>query len=134
MPIGIPSFIRASSSEAPDLCFVMVSEATQLAGLACSQAVGSPLFHDPSGSLQPGMTDVTEDIFTGVALGPLLGKGSFGKVFRGTWQGETVAVKASLRSFPYLLQPHPRAVGSCPMVCFEQANHDGMDLLGTHCG
>ncbi|KAK9826029.1 hypothetical protein WJX74_006733 [Apatococcus lobatus] len=107
VPIGIPSFVRASTSEAPDLCFVMISEATQLAGLACSQAVGSPLFHAPSGSLQPGMTEITEDIFTGVALGPLLGKGSFGKVFRGTWQNETVAVKILEK----VLQPEDRKGG-----------------------
>lgn len=82
----------------------MVSEATQLSALACSQAVGAPLFHIPSGSLQPGVVEVTEDIFTSVQLGPLLGKGSFGKVFRGSWQSQPVAVKV------------PHAPSSCASV------------------
>ncbi|KAK9868321.1 hypothetical protein WJX84_010923 [Apatococcus fuscideae] len=105
VPIGIPSFISASASEAPDLCFVMVSEATQLGGLSRSQSVGTPLFHAPSLG-QPGV-EVTEDIFASVSLGPLLGKGSFGKVFRGTWQGMTVAVKILEK----VLQPADRVGG-----------------------
>ena len=31
--------------------------------------------------------------FDGVALGPLLGKGSFGRVYRALWDGKPVAVK-----------------------------------------
>ncbi len=32
--------------------------------------------------------------FDGVVLGPLLGKGSFGRVYRALWDGKPVAVKA----------------------------------------
>ena len=32
--------------------------------------------------------------FDGVVLGPLLGKGSFGRVYRALWDGQPVAVKA----------------------------------------
>lgn len=38
-----------------------------------------------SGRLEP---------FEGVVLGPLLGKGSFGRVYRALWNGRPVAVKA----------------------------------------
>lgn len=31
--------------------------------------------------------------FPGVKLGPLVGKGSFGKVYRGIWNNDVVAIK-----------------------------------------
>ena len=31
--------------------------------------------------------------FPGMKLGHLLGKGSYGRVFRGTWRGQTIAAK-----------------------------------------
>ena len=40
----------------------------------------------------PGTTAETEP-FTAVNLGPLLGQGGSGHVYRGTWNGATVAVK-----------------------------------------
>ncbi|KAL3144130.1 hypothetical protein ABBQ32_003920 [Trebouxia sp. C0010 RCD-2024] len=40
----------------------------------------------------PGMP-VEVDAFAAVALGPLLGQGGSGRVFRGSWNGATVAVK-----------------------------------------
>ena len=33
--------------------------------------------------------------FDDLELGPLLGRGSFGRVYRGVWEGNNVAVKAS---------------------------------------
>lgn len=42
----------------------------------------------------PGM-QVDADAFAAVALGPLLGQGGSGRVFRGSWNGATVAVKVA---------------------------------------
>ena len=42
--------------------------------------------------LIPGSVAETEP-FTAVNLGPLLGQGGSGHVYRGTWNGATVAVK-----------------------------------------
>lgn len=39
---------------------------------------------------------VSQGVIDGVQLGPLLGKGSFGRVYQGIWQGQQVAVKVRL--------------------------------------
>lgn len=46
-----------------------------------------------SGRIVAGPPAVPEDRFPGLKLGPLLGQGSYGSVFRGTYQGHAVAVK-----------------------------------------
>ena len=38
--------------------------------------------------------------FEDVQLGPLLGQGSFGRVYRGVWQGAAVAIKVICRVLP----------------------------------
>ena len=48
----------------------------------------------------------TEVPFDGLELGPLLGKGGYGRVFRGIWYGQRVAVK--VRQPPLcVLSSHP---------------------------
>ena len=37
--------------------------------------------------------DLTMIPFEGVELGPIIGKGSFGSVFKATWSGRIVAIK-----------------------------------------
>lgn len=41
-----------------------------------------------------------QQVFDQVQLGPLLGSGSYGRVYRGTWRGAQVAVKARRRCGP----------------------------------
>lgn len=55
---------------------------------------GSPVPPPPPSI--PGMP-VEVDAFAAVALGPLLGQGGSGHVFRGSWNGATVAVKVNPR-------------------------------------
>jgi hypothetical protein len=50
------------------------------------------LLHRASGVLVPDAVP-----FEGLELGPLVGRGSFGRVYRGHWQDKTVAVKVRLR-------------------------------------
>ena len=42
---------------------------------------------------QPGVEKGQNEAFEDVQLGPLLGQGGFGKVYRGLWNGAAVAVK-----------------------------------------
>ncbi len=39
-------------------------------------------------------------LFSSVSLGPLLGRGSYGRVHRGVWQGQQIAVKVPHLHFP----------------------------------
>ena len=54
--------------------------------------------------------------FEGVVLGPLLGKGSFGRVYRALWDGNPVAVKACLPTHAViyrLILPRAHFASSC---------------------
>lgn len=46
-------------------------------------------------TLAPAMKLANHGPFNEVTLGPLLGQGSFGRVYRAIWQGIDVAVKVS---------------------------------------
>ena len=56
--------------------------------------------HAASGVLQPDALP-----FEGLELGPLVGRGSFGRVYRGRWQDKTVAVKVRARRTTQRLGP-----------------------------
>eukprot|EP00891_Asterochloris_glomerata_P004428 jgi/Astpho2/4428/Aster-00044 len=77
IPIGVPSYLPASGSRNA-WWFVSV------------QPFVPSQFSSPrrTGQLQPKVVP-----FDGLQLGPLLGKGSFGKVYRGKLGGKTLAVK-----------------------------------------
>ena len=46
--------------------------------------------------------------FDDVKLGPLLGKGGFGRVYRAIWNGAAVACKVSFAASQYALEVVPR--------------------------
>ena len=62
---------------------------TQWCTTSCGAQAG---LHAASGVLQPDALP-----FEGLELGPLVGRGSFGRVYRGRWQDKTVAVKVRAR-------------------------------------
>ena len=85
--IGIPAqgppSPAGSSEPRQQLYFGTLEPFSAHSGLGSGQS-SSPL--DPITAVPP---------IPGVQLGPLLGKGSFGSVHYGTWNGKTVAVKVA---------------------------------------
>ena len=58
--------------------------------------------------VQQGVEAGQNEAFEDVQLGPLLGQGGFGKVYRGLWNGAAVAVKVCLFPFCFkVLGPWP---------------------------
>lgn len=64
-----------------------------------SDGIANNLVRRPSGGTSGG--DDMKPPIPGVRLGPLLGKGSFGSVHYGTWNGAQIAVKVSLLSLAF---------------------------------
>lgn len=88
MPIGVPAFlpVRGGESEGQRLFFVTVD----LAGHATPKSTHSSvsLINSNYSSLLSSSSECD-----GLELGHLLGKGTFGSVYYGTWFGSPVAVK-----------------------------------------
>ena len=67
--------------------------------------------------------------FQDVRLGPLVGKGSFGKVYRGIWDNVIVAIKVSLLQVGMTNMLLPlRLVDKLPSRCLQKACCEGVTL------
>ena len=64
--------------------------------------------------------------FPGLKLGHLLGKGSYGRVYRGTWRGETIAAKVAVS----LLIPPLCSAVLCSLLCraWRRASNCGLGI------
>ncbi|KXZ50686.1 hypothetical protein GPECTOR_15g370 [Gonium pectorale] len=84
--VGIPSILAAApAAGGPMYYFVTISTA----GKSTSPILTAASQRGPAFTI----TDTKIDPFDDVKLGPLLGKGSYGRVYRGVWNGAQVAVK-----------------------------------------
>jgi len=57
---------------------------------------------DSGGSMKLNLSKVFPTVFKDVRLGPLIGRGAYGRVYRGTWNGNIVAVKVITSNDPNL--------------------------------
>ncbi|CAK0736720.1 hypothetical protein CVIRNUC_000792 [Coccomyxa viridis] len=87
-PIGIPGFADWPSHQADQYYFVTVTEKA-IMSLEDPVMMGQEPKWAPKQVGGSGKKHPWED----VELGPLIGQGSFGKVYRGVWNGAPVAVK-----------------------------------------
>ncbi|KAG2454256.1 hypothetical protein HYH02_001289 [Chlamydomonas schloesseri] len=92
--VGIPSILSAAPVAGGPMYYFV----TLLMGAANGTAAGgTPGSADPASASQRGsaftIINTKIDPFDDVKLGPLLGKGSYGRVYRGVWNGAQVAVK-----------------------------------------
>ena len=111
LPIGIPNFLPSEEAGARSFYFATLRDAAP----ACSSehssrtepALGSSSSSTAATSARPPRREGSasrgvqfsllctsnQDPMPDIKLGPLLGKGAFGRVYRATWQGQLVAVK-----------------------------------------
>ncbi|BDA44406.1 probable mitogen-activated protein kinase kinase kinase 11 at C-terminar half [Coccomyxa sp. Obi] len=85
-PIGIPGFAEWPSGQADQYYFVTVNEKAM-----CS--LEEPMQPGQEPKWAPKQVGGKRHPWEDVELGPLIGQGSFGKVYRGVWNGAPVAVK-----------------------------------------
>ena len=54
--------------------------------------------------------------FEGLLLGSLVGRGSFGRVYRGLWKGQVIGVKVRFLPLPSFLHLHPPSLPPSPLA------------------
>lgn len=81
--VGSPAYIQLSPTFQSDLYFV-----------TCREVSGEEAQLSPKSGFPGGRSAVPP--FPGLTLGSLVGKGGFGAVYRGIWDGRAVAVKVCL--------------------------------------
>lgn len=108
--IGIPNFLPSTTEGGKSFYFVSVSEVDPLPSSSPFNSANSyhtSIISSSNSSQQkqqrqaaarkpqlPSFSLMSKDEpFADIKLGPLLGKGAFGRVFRGMWNGKLVAVK-----------------------------------------
>lgn len=87
--VGAPSVARYVPDSTSGFYFAIVTQ--ELSPVSSGLTLGSPNTGSSRGELGNLMPDAVP--FEDLELGPLLGRGSFGRVYRGTWEGSHVAVK-----------------------------------------
>ena len=83
IPIGVPSYVPSAEDSGKGIFFVSMHE---LGTLSKSSSTVSSMLSDIS---------YREPPFPDLELGTLLGKGGYGSVYRGTFNGQPCAVKVS---------------------------------------
>ena len=82
IPIGVPSYVPSAEDSGKGMFFVSMHEVSMLSR---SSTLSSILSN----------TSLREPPFPDLELGTLLGKGGYGSVYRGTFEGQPCAVKVS---------------------------------------
>ncbi|KAG2489421.1 hypothetical protein HYH03_012059 [Edaphochlamys debaryana] len=138
--VGIPSILAASpAAGGPMYYFATLSGA----GSRSSSDLASGSSSHPAFSITTSKLDPFDD----VKLGPLLGKGAYGRVYRGVWNGAQVAVKVletvqqddsaqvleavlgGTISHPNIVQTYKHS--SRPMGTARDADNEGRTVLET---
>lgn len=141
-PVGVPAGVPKEPSSTPIFYFAIIQRdgvksgskdallgapnsvlATQGSGSSASTGPAGGGSNPGSGGGNPSsnrlLVSLSKSVptaFTDVRLGPLIGRGAYGRVYRGSWNGTTVAVKVMETHDPAVLSANGHGPG-------EHSNH-----------